>query len=243
MSLIPKIFKKLTRSKPRPVKVSPEDAERIEKVRNARYTYLSVARLGSIVATIRRIEKEQVPGDLLEAGCALGGSAILIAGAKADERVLRVYDVFGMIPEPTDQDGEDVHARYEVIKSGQSQGIGDDLYYGYEDDLYKKVSNSFAEMGIDREKQNVNLIKGLVQDTLVVDGPVAMAHIDVDWYDPVMTCLDRIVPHLSVGGVIILDDYSDWSGCREATDAYFADKRSGFEFETVSGALRITRKN
>ena len=38
--------------------------------------------------------------------------------------------------------------------------------------------------------------------------PVALAHVDVDWYEPVMTCLERVFPQLVVGGSIILDRFS-----------------------------------
>ncbi len=188
------------------------------------------------------IEKNGVTGDLIEAGCALGGSAILMAKAKSDWRRLGVYDVFGMIPPSTEKDGADVHNRYKVIESGQATGHGDSKYYDYEENLYEKVKASFHEFSVDLEKQNVELIKGLVQDTLLVDNPVAFAHIDVDWYDPGMTCLERITPRLSPGGAIILDDYADWSGCREATDAYFADKREVFEFDNSNGSLKITHR-
>ena len=81
-----------------------------------------------------------------------------------------------------------------------------------------------------------------MQETLQVDGPIAFAHIDVDWYDPVMVCLERITPKLSRGGSIVLDDYEDWSGCRKAADTYFADKKDEFEFDVSSGAMKVTRK-
>ena len=45
-----------------------------------------------------------MPGIFVEAGCALGGSTIVIAHAKEQERPLRVYDVFDMIPPPTAED-------------------------------------------------------------------------------------------------------------------------------------------
>ncbi|MEY4519181.1 MAG: hypothetical protein RLZZ499_1780 [Cyanobacteriota bacterium] len=55
---------------------------------------------------------------------------------------------------------------------------------------------------------------------MVVEQPVAFAHIDVDCYKPVLTSLKRIFPNLVVGGSITLDDYHDWGGCRKATDEF-----------------------
>jgi hypothetical protein len=44
------------------------------------------------------------------------------------------------------------------------------------------------------ESNNVWLIQGMAQDTLTLDEPVSLAHIDVDWYEPVWTCLTRLEP-------------------------------------------------
>ena len=66
---------------------------------------------------------------------------------KSPDRPLRVYDVFGMIPPPGEEDGPDVHQRYEIIKSGKSEGIGGRRYYGYEDNLYERVVTSFHQLG------------------------------------------------------------------------------------------------
>ena len=70
----------------------------------------------------------------------------------------------------------------------------------------------------------------VTEDTLVVDGPVALAHLDGDWYESTLTCLTRIVPHLSPRGRLVVDDYDIWSGCKAAVDEYFAD-RPGFRLE------------
>ena len=83
-------------------------------------------------------------------------------------------------------------------------------------------------------------MKGLVQDTLQVETLVCLAHIDVDWYDPVMTCLTRIEPKLSIGGSIVLVDYYDWSFCYQATDD-FSDKKERFYFDSTPGSLVVTK--
>ncbi len=84
------------------------------------------------------------------------------------------------------------------------------------------------------------LVKGQYQDTLVVDETVAFAHIDCDWYESVMISLQRIEPHLAKGGVLVIDDYKTWSGCRRAVDEYFADKRERYEF-IMKARLHISR--
>jgi len=68
----------------------------------------------------------------------------------------------------------------------------------------------------------VEFIKGLYEDTLMVDEPVAFAHIDCDWYDSVKLCIDRLADRMSPGGIMLFDDYNSFSGCRKAVDAWLA---------------------
>jgi Macrocin-O-methyltransferase (TylF) len=190
--------------------VMPDERELISRILLRNLTYLSDERLASLAGTCRSIEDANLPGIFLEAGCALGGSAILIASLKSHQRPLLIYDVFGMIPSPTEEDTHDVHDRYRTIVEGKSKGIGGDKYYGYLDNLYEVVRSNLRSFGINSEEQSVLLIKGLLQETMKIDQPVAFAHIDVDWYSPVMASLTQVFPNLVVGGSIILDDYHDW---------------------------------
>jgi asparagine synthase (glutamine-hydrolysing) len=139
-----------------------------------------------------------------------------------------------MIPPPSERDGNDVHERYRVIAAGQATGIDGQPYYGYEDDLSDQVTATFSSMGCDVERHNVRMVQGSYAETLApagLDTSVALAHIDCDWYESVLTCLNAVAPRLSVGGIIVIDDYDSWSGCRSAVDEYFSTPRgNGFEF-------------
>jgi hypothetical protein len=202
-------------------------------------SYVGRAGLRTLAQMVTDIEDQQIPGQIIETGCALGGSAIVLATAKAPQRPMRIYDVFGMIPEPGVEDGPDVHRRYETILRGESTGLGGDEYYGYHPDLMGEVVESFKRHGVPVDENNVELVRGLFEDTLDIDEPVALAHLDGDWYESTMTCLTRIVPHLSKRGRLVIDDYDIWSGCKAAVDEYFAD-RPGFRFEH-RGKLHVVR--
>lgn len=200
------------------------------EVRRRRLTYLGYEAMADLERAVRRLEADRIPGIIVEAGCALGGSTVVLGMAKRPDRPLRVYDVFGMIPPPSEADGADIHARYQTVVRGESPGIAGDRYYGYEDNLREKVTGTLLSFGLDLEAHRIALVEGLFQNTLRLDGPVALAHIDADWYESVKTCLERIEPHLSRGGVLVIDDYDQWSGCRKAVDEYFADKRDRYGF-------------
>jgi O-methyltransferase len=196
----------------------------IDQVREQSLTYLTRADLQALARIVVSYEQAGAPGLIIEAGTALGGSAIVLAMAKSPERPMKVYDVFGMIPAPTEHDGKDVHNRYARIVQGKAGGVGGQTYYGYRDNLYDEVTESFARLGVPVEDNSVELVKGLFEDTIHLDEPVAFAHLDGDWYESTMTCLERIAPLLIPGGRIVLDDYYSWSGCRRAVDEYFAGR-------------------
>lgn len=193
-------------------------------MRREQLTYLSIEKLANLESCIRDVNASCVPGDVHEAGVALGGSGIMLATLMGAGRRFHGYDVFGQIPAPSERDPEDAHMRYAVINSGKARGIAGDPYYGYVPDLYKEVVSAFERHRV-APGPRVYLHRGLFEETLDPDGPVALAHIDCDWHDPVWLCLERIYPRLSVGGYLVLDDYNDYGGCRLAVDKFLSTIR------------------
>lgn len=221
---------------------NPVAFQTIKNVHNQQLSYLGWAALYDLYAATKQIRKDKVPGSLIEAGCALGGSALVIASSKACETDFLVYDTFEMIPPPNQEDGQDAQNRYKQIAAGEAQGVrGEGDYYGYIPNLLEKIRDSFASFGFPVEKNNIHLVKGLFQDTMQIQEPVSFAHLDCDWYESVITCLTRIEPHLSPGGILVIDDYFDWSGCKKAVDEYFSDKRDQYDF-SVKSRLHIRKR-
>ncbi len=215
-------------------------ARLIQRVLRDRLSYLGSSALIDLHEQVANAEQQGRAGILIEAGCALGGSALVMTAAKGATRPFFIYDVFGMIPPPSEADGSDAHQRYQTIASGQSEGIKGARYYGYESKLLEQVKQNFERYGMPPQANQLHFVQGLYQDTLRPEQPVALAHIDCDWYDSVLTCLQRIEPHLVEGGVLVIDDYYDWSGCRAAVDDYFAGREKEFSFEKKA-RLHITR--
>jgi O-methyltransferase len=195
-------------------------------VRRERLTYLSPAKLERLEEAMTTIEREKVPGDILEFGLALGGSGIVLARNATNGRRFHGFDVFAMIPPPTsDNDDSKSKERYEKIAGGEAKGIGGDPYYGYRPDLFEHVQETFAKYGSPVNGSNVQLHKGLFEETWPKTDirQVAFAHIDCDWYDPVKYCLESVAAKLSPGGIILIDDYHDYGGSRVAVDEFVAN--------------------
>src|SRR5690606_41361670 len=76
----------------------------ILRVKAEQLTYLTARDLLNRYDVARNVEEEQVAGLFLAAGCALGGSAIVLGNAKKPARECRLYDAVGRKPPPTHRD-------------------------------------------------------------------------------------------------------------------------------------------
>jgi O-methyltransferase len=202
----------------------------VRKVRAKGLTYLSNARLISLSQHVNEAIRKQPAPLFVEFGVALGGSAILMTDAlsRAQKGKFVGYDMFGMIPAPSQSDEKDAHNRYADIASGRSEGIKGAGYYGYEPDLLGKVRQSFAEFGL-ADESRFELIAGDFRETFTPPPrPVDVMHIDCDWHDSVVFCLDAAKMHLRTGGVILVDDYNDYKGCKAAVDTFLDAEESSF---------------
>lgn len=189
---------------------------------------------------VNRCEREKIRGVIIEVGAALGGSSLIIASAKKTTRSFLIYDTFEGMPSPTEMDGDDAYSRFKIIITGKAKGLGKHQYYGYQPNLHKQIIDRFVDFGFPIEENNIQLIKGLVEETLEVTEPVALAHIDCDWYSPVKVSIERIAPFLSNGGRLIIDDYNHWSGAKKAVDEFLI-RHPDFKIEHHS-RLHLVKK-
>ncbi len=175
------------------------------------YTMCGNARLRGLYNAVRYVIDRNIAGDLVECGAARGGSAALMGLAiRLDAtRKLWVFDTFEGLPPPTDADPD-----FEIAEQYTGDCRGDLV----------EVSALFERLGIYSQSR---LIKGLFQDTLAESGvqKIAVLHIDCDWYESTITCLNHFYDRVSPGGVIQIDDYGTWAGAQKAVDEFLC-KRS-----------------
>lgn len=214
-----KRLKKMVRSAYWRLRVSPT----ARKIKAEDLTYLSYEKLYVLEKAIREVR--QLDGMIVEAGVARGGSAVLMASNLAGERKLRGYDTFEGIPEPSESDGEDAVQRFQRIEAGKAEGLGGNRYYGYEDDLLNEVRENIRRYGIDVDGETVALIKGEFEKTLEFPPAtrIALVHVDCDWYESVVCVLRRVETNVVGDGLIVVDDYLDYSGARRATDEFLEE--------------------
>lgn len=155
------------------------------------------------------IRNRNVNGDFVECGVYNGGSAATIALALRNTgRKIWLYDSFEGMPTPGALDGMEAMT-----------AIG--ACVGSEEMVWKNLRIA----GLNSNE--VILRKGLFEETFQQPLPekIAFLHIDADWYVNVLYCLDTLYDLVSEGGIILLDDFGHWEGCREAYYDFIQKRR------------------
>ena len=187
------------------------------------YTMTSAERVYSLISSVDYILENNISGAIVECGVWRGGSMLSVAlrlnEKKAANRDLWLYDTFEGMPAPDENDFSK--------RSGPAQKKFDDV----------KISDSASDWcraTLDDVQANIRIanypadkihfIKGKVEDTIPAQMPksIALLRLDTDWYASTKHELEHLFPLLIPGGVLIIDDYGHWEGCRKAVDEYFA---------------------
>jgi len=94
------------------------------------------------------------------------------------------------------------------------------------------------------EMSRVHLIQGKVEDTLPGQAPdqIALLRLDTDFYESTYHELVHLFPRLAPHGVLIIDDYGYWSGCREAVDQYFHEQNLPAFLSRTTSSIRTVVK-
>ena len=180
-------------------------------------TLVPISRLNNIQYCVEDVIRNNVPGDMIEAGVWRGGTAIfmraVLAAHNADRRVW-VADSFEGLPEP-DANTHPIEAKAHDNK------LMKDVYHHFAVDI-EQVRQNFSRFGLLDE--SVQFLKGWFKDTLPT-APIdrlSVIRLDGDYYESTMDCLVNLYDNLSPGGYLVVDDYGqdDWTYCRKAVDEF-----------------------
>lgn len=209
-------------------RVSPSEFSRLySKVKPQ--TMCSNARLRALHRGVRRVVQTGIGGDLVECGCARGGSAALMALTLQElgaQRRLWLFDTFEGLPAPTQEDPD-----YDIAK----------LWTGGCAGSLEEVQDLFTRLGV---SDGVEFVPGLFQQSLPGSQvrEIALLHIDGDWYESVKTCLEHLYDKVAPGGWIQLDDYGYWKGAHRAVDEFLLKRGIQPRLERVDYSGRVFRK-
>jgi hypothetical protein len=202
-----------------------EESEIKDAVRRVRdHTMVSFERLATLWQQVRYLDRYEVPGALVECGTWRGGAVGMMAlahvrSSREPIRPLHLFDSFEGLPEPTAADGP-MASRY---SRGRTSGALDTIG-ACEAPL--EDNRALLEDRIGYPADLLAYHVGWFQDTVAASaagiGPIALLRLDGDWYESTRVCLTHLYPLVAAGGVVVVDDYGHWEGCRKAVDEFLA---------------------
>ena len=173
-----------------------------------RYPYMN--RPSEIMEVTKQLLSVDVPGAAVEIGCNQGWTTCFLLEAMLEQGVKRDYvciDTF------TGFTHEDVDFEYE--KRGKANGMYDDNF----------IINDPRWLDASMKRFGYSNVRVYKADAKNFDyralGQIAFALVDVDLYRPVKESLERILPQMAPGGVILVDDCCGgesgrWDGAHQA---------------------------
>ena len=202
--------------------------------KNKEFTMTSILRMYALYNGMKYVLDNNIEGDIVECGVWKGGSMMLcvdmLLNRDIKDKKLWLYDTFEGMSEPTDKD---LHAGFQEKalfkwKRRQKSTYNTWCYSPIEDVKRNMLSTAYPE-------ENINFIKGKVEDTIPGDIPkkISLLHLDTDWYESSYHELIHLYPLLSKNGVMIVDDYGFWQGSRDAVDQYFKEKSIKLLFNRI----------
>lgn len=194
------------------------------------YTMVTYDGLMGLVEITRHVQKEKIPGDLVEAGTWRGGAAGVMAlsalSVPGPARRMHLFDSFQGIPEP-DRKHDPVNWIVNDMKLPEAEALGRlrgiKALEAPRKDLEKVL---FEICSYPREK--VVIHEGWFQETVPTAGKninaISMLRLDGDLYASTQVCLEHLYPKLVSGGFLIVDDWC-LAGARKAVTEYLEKQK------------------
>ncbi len=200
------------------------------------YTATGLHRVDALVTAVKYIVANEVTGDIVECGVWRGGSIMAILetlwALGRDDRDIYLYDTYAFI---------DSFSEYDVSHKGEK---AEEILTDAEKAEYWSVTLEEVKKNvysIDYPRERLHFIVGKVEDTIPGEVPekIALLRLDTDFYESTRHELVHLYPRLSVGGVLIVDDYGHWRGAKKAVDEYFAENDEHILLSRIDYSGRI----
>ncbi len=150
-------------------------------------------------------------------------------------RDLYLFDSFEGMPEPSVNDVDYSGKRASEVPS-------EDSGYKCEDAPLEPVKDMLYGTGYAKEK--IHFVRGKVEDTEPEFAPdtISLLWLDTDLYASTKHELVHLSPRLIESCAVIIDDYRNWRGSRQACDEYFAEHHVPILLNRIDYTGRIAQK-
>lgn len=171
-----------------------------------------------IVNLIKQVSN--IYGDVVEVGVYKGGSAEVICENVVNKQIY-LFDTFSGIPFSNEFD------------NFHKQGDFSDTSFTFVERKLSKYNNVKIFQGIFPEKNS----------DIISENKFSFVHLDIDVYESYMQCLTFFYKRMSIGGIILFDDYNSNSclGAKKAVDTFFINKKENIIKTNYSNSVYIIK--
>jgi O-methyltransferase len=197
------------------------------------HTMIGRKRLDNIENCLALVKKDNIAGDVAEAGVWRGGASIFMKGCLnawgMENRSLWLADSFEGLPVPSrpEDAGYDFSATKVPILAVSLE----------------EVQENFRRYDLLDDK--VRFLKGWFRDTLPV-APIkdlALLRLDGDLYESTMDTLKALYDKVVPGGFLIVGDFNDFEPCRRAVLEFREQRQIKEPIETIDWTGAFWRKS
>lgn len=205
-----------------------------------KYSLTGPDRIISLIRATEYIINNNIKGSIVECGVWKGGSIMAVLKTlnrlKVDNRSIYLYDTFEGMSEPIEID-KSIRGESAIKAFEEKNKIWNKIECLSPIEEVKK--NIYAT---EYNKSKINFIKGKVEETISNEERpenIALLRLDTDWYESTKHELEYLFPQLVKGGVLIIDDYGHWEGCKKAVDEYFKENNIKMYLSRIDYSCRI----
>lgn len=147
-----------------------------------------------VLTELEEVLGKRVPGDIVEFGCYIGTTSLFVrrlVDQRGENRTFHVYDSFEGLPPKSREDESPAGTNFQAGKLAVSK---------------KQFIREFQKAGL----RLPAIHKGWFSDLTDDDVPerIAFAFLDGDFYESIKSSLRLVIPRMSPGGTIVIDDYA-----------------------------------
>lgn len=221
--------------------------DRWHSICSAESLNVSRQRFLSLYQSVKHIYENNVSGDLVECGVFRGGSSMMMAFCmknfqkKNQKKKLWMYDTYEGMTNPNKYDVNILSekANLELDKTKKIKNKKDMWAYS----PLESVSQNIKKTKLN--KSQYCFVKGAVEKTLKHTKPkkIALLRLDTDFYSSTRSELEYLYDLVESKGIIIIDDYGHWQGCKKAVNFFFKNKKNiFFQYIDYSALIGIKLK-
>jgi hypothetical protein len=181
-------------------------------------TLMSKERIANNIQCIQEVIDRNISGDILEIGVYKGGSIMSMLLALNQRQAIRnvhLYDTFTGLTPATEYDVEAFSGKH------FNQRMKEVPWFKCEAGLQEVQTNIRT---IPYPEEYLHYHVGDIMKCTEFPDKIALLRLDTDFYDSTKFELENFYPHVSSGGIVIVDDYGHWKGSRKAVDDFLVNK-------------------